>query len=168
MLKQVINPDIRKIKKVFFLSILFILFFCKNINKDYKLKSNETSDFYVFKKYNSKMKIFLFSSNNKIKDSIVFYKKGSGFFEKSYSPFDKEDLLILQNKKDTFYKYRALETDFYCKIVKLNKKNFKSTCGNIDSTRFKYRFSIYYKNDFNVYRIESILGKKTENYYIQN
>ena len=154
----------KQIKRSLIISFSLFFIFCNNKEKQYILDSNDVKDYYVYFLNDSILKLVHRSDSNKVIDSMIFYKNEEKYFQKSYSSFAKE-LLVLNSQKDTFYTYQSLGSDFYCEILRKENNKFKSSFGNIDSLNFKYRFSFYYDDKFEIDRIESVLNDEVENYY---
>ena len=66
----------------------------------------------------------------------------------------------LSTIKDTLYNYKVALANFYCKISKIDNQHFKTVYANYDSLVYKFRNSIYYDKNYNIYKIENIINKE--------
>ncbi|WP_103727196.1 hypothetical protein [Flavobacterium croceum] len=149
--------------KLMYLSILILTLLqgCKKEKEEYLFSHKTTNTYYKIVYENDTILYITISKNNKKKeiDTTLLYKKSNKYYHYKNDLFsDFDERIWLSTKKDTFYNYN-IRNSFYCRISKIGENKFRTTYANYDSLTYKYRHSIYYDNNYNIYKIETVNNK---------
>ena len=151
---------LKKISTVLSISLFVFYLSCSKKSNEQHFFSDKKSDKYFKTVYNNDTILYINIIKSKEKEEVdtsTYIKKINGYYENVNDPFTNfKQRLRLSTKYDTLYNYNVINALFYCKISKLDNDKFKTTFANYDSLTHKYRHSIYYDKNYNIYKIEDV------------